>query len=277
MLTVGPRLGRLLGSDNRCVNVAVDHGLFNERVFLTDIEDMPRVVHSIATADPDAIQLTPGLAHLLQTIPGRRRPALVLRTDVANVYGNSLPRVLFSRVLDHAVERAVRLDAAGVVVNLLWLPDQPELHEQCVANVARLRAACDRYAMPLMVEPLVMRPNREGGGYMVDGNLDRIMTLVRQAVELGADVVKADPCDDPSQYHQVIRIACGRPVLVRGGGKVPDIEILTRTWEVMKQGAAGVVYGRNIIQHAHPAGMVRALMAIVHETATPEQALRLLG
>jgi class I fructose-bisphosphate aldolase len=123
----------------------------------------------------------------------------------------------------------------------------------------------------------VMRPNREGGGYMVDGNLDRIMTLVRQAVELGADVVKADPCDDLSQYHQVIRIACGRPVLVRGGGKVPDLEILTRTWEVMKQGAAGVVYGRNIIQHAHPAGMVRALMAIVHETATPEQALRLLG
>jgi len=273
---MSPRLGRLLGGDGRCVNVAIDHGLFNERSFLSGIEDMPRVVEIIAAADPDAVQLTSGLAHLLQVLPGRRKPALVLRTDVANVYGTALPGTPFSQVSEHVVERAVRLDAACVVVNLLWLPDHPELHRQCVANVARLRDACDRYGMPLMVEPLVMRPHREGG-YAIDGALEKILSLVRQAVELGADVVKADPCDDLSQYHQVIQVASGRPVLVRGGGKVSDGEILARTFEVMKQGAAGVVYGRNIIQHARPAAMVRALMSIVHEHAAPDQALRLLG
>jgi DhnA family fructose-bisphosphate aldolase class Ia len=40
----------------------------------------------------------------------------------------------------------------------------------------------------------------------------------------------------------------------------------------MRQGAAGIVYGRNVIQHPSPKGMTRALMAIVHEGATPEQA-----
>jgi DhnA family fructose-bisphosphate aldolase class Ia len=45
----------------------------------------------------------------------------------------------------------------------------------------------------------------------------------------------------------------------------------------LAQGAAGIVYGRNIIQHANPAGMTRALMALVHEGVTPEEAARQLS
>jgi len=44
----------------------------------------------------------------------------------------------------------------------------------------------------------------------------------RQAVELGADVIKADPCTDITEYHKVIEIAGDVPVLVRGGGKATD-------------------------------------------------------
>ena len=42
----------------------------------------------------------------------------------------------------------------------------------------------------------------------------------------------------------------------------------------MKQGAAGIVYGRNIIQHHDPAGMTRALMSIVHESAAAKDAAK---
>jgi DhnA family fructose-bisphosphate aldolase class Ia len=77
-------------------------------------------------------------------------------------------------------------------------------------------------------------------------------------------------------YHRVIEIAGRIPVLVRGGGKAADSEILTRTEKLMKQGAAGIVYGRNIIQHRDPAGMTRALMAIVHEGATATDAAKLI-
>ena len=45
---------------------------------------------------------------------------------------------------------------------------------------------------------------------------------------------------------------------------------------VMLQGAAGIVYGRNVIQHGDPAAMTRALMAIVHEGLPADQALALL-
>ena len=270
------RLNRLLAGDGKCFDVAIDHGFFNERSFLNGIEDMRSAIPTIVAANPDAIQLTPGLAPLLQALPGKVKPSLVLRTDVANVYGKELPRFLYSRIIENAVEQALLLDAACVVVNLLLLPAQPELYAQCVENICRLKPQCDRYGMPLMIEPLVMQPNTKAGGYMVDGDLEKILPLVRQAVELGADIIKADPCDDVQQYHMVIEVASGRPVLVRGGGKALDEEIVIRTHALMQQGAAGIVYGRNVIQHERPAAMTHALMALVHDNASPQQALELL-
>jgi DhnA family fructose-bisphosphate aldolase class Ia len=177
-----------------------------------------------------------------------------------------------SELISDAVDQAVRLDAACVVVNLLLLPNQPELHRDCVRNVNALKSQADKAGMPLMVEPLVMQSNEKAGGYMVDGDINKIRPLVRQAVELGADIIKADPTDDVSEYHKVIEVASGIPVLVRGGGRASDEEILTRTKNLMDQGAKGIVYGRNVIQHPNPAGMTRALMGVVHQGWTPERA-----
>lgn len=276
-MSITPRLNRLFAADGKCFDVAVDHGFFGERSFLTDIEDMHSVVQKLIDANPDAIQLSLGQANILQSIPGKSKPSLVLRTDVANVYGKTLPRTLYSRIIGNAVEQAMRLDAACVVVNLFNLPNQPEVYESCIQNICQLKPECERYGMPLMIEPLVMKDNTSAGGYMVDGDLDKILPLVRQAIELGADVIKADPCDDVSQYHQVIQVAAGKPVLVRGGGRVPDAEILQRTYDLMQQGAMGIVYGRNVIQHSNPTGMTRALMAIVHDGATPDAAIKHIG
>lgn len=271
------RLNRLFHpKSRRCFDVALDHGFFNEYAFLAGIENLERAIAMLVAARPDAIQLTVGQAPLLQALPGREKPALVLRTDVANVYGTALPRRLFSRMIHEPVEQALRVDAACVVVNLFAIPNEPEVADQCIENILRIKPDCERYGMPLMIEPLVFRPNEQAGGYMVDGDRRKILPLVRQAVELGADIIKADPTDDVTEYHQVIEIAGRIPVLVRGGGKAPDQEVLQRTEALIQQGAAGIVYGRNVIQHQHPAGMTRALLAIVHEGATAAQAAAFL-
>jgi DhnA family fructose-bisphosphate aldolase class Ia len=271
------RLRRLFNPQSgRCLDIAVDHGFFGQGGFLAGIEDLPAAVTTLVKADPDAIQLTPGQARLLQSQGGRSRPALVMRTDVANVYGNVLPDHMFSAIAPDAVLTAVRLDAACVVVNLLDLPGRPEMREACIRNVMDLRQQCDLYGMPLMIEPLVMKETA-AGTYTVNGELDLIIPIVRQAVELGADVIKADPTDDPSDYHEVVRTASGIPVLIRGGGRVSDEEIFARTEALLAQGAAGLVYGRNIIQHGNPAGMTRALMAMLHEGAGAQRALEILN
>ncbi|MEY4697981.1 MAG: hypothetical protein RIT14_2409 [Pseudomonadota bacterium] len=272
---ISARMNRLFSPSGNCFDVAIDHGMFNEGTFLPGIEDMRRAIHTVAAAAPDAIQLPPGTAPILQAIPGKSRPALVLRTDIANVYGTPLPAALFSELIDRPVEQALALDAACVVVNLLLLPNQPEVYRACVRNVNALKRECEVMGMPLMVEPLVMQDNAKGG-YMVDGNIDLILPLVRQAAELGADIIKADPCTHVQDYHRVIEIAQGLPVLVRGGGRVSDSEILSRTAELMKQGARGIVYGRNVVQHPNPGGMTRALMAVVHDGASPDDAMALM-
>jgi DhnA family fructose-bisphosphate aldolase class Ia len=268
------RLNRLFNPrSGRALDVAVDHGFFGEASFITGIENMTKVVDVLLDAAPDAIQLTLGQAHKLQSRPGKAKPSLVLRTDVANVYGNPLDAHIFSHHVPHAIEEAVRLDAVAVCANLMQLPGRPEIREANIRSIMALREEATRFAMPLMIEPLVMQDNSTAGGYMVDGDIDKIVTLVRQAVELGADLIKADPADDLSAYSRVIEVADGVPVLVRGGGRVDDRTLLERTARVLDAGAAGIVYGRNIVQHPDPAGITAALMRVLHDGASVDSAL----
>jgi class I fructose-bisphosphate aldolase len=120
--------------------------------------------------------------------------------------------------------------------------------------------------MPLMIEPLVMLPNDVRGGYQVDGDAEKIVTLVRVATEMGADIIKADPTTNPEDFHRVIE-AARVPVLARGGGKEDLRIVLEKSAALIAQGAKGLVYGRNIYQHANPKAVVAALMAIIHDGA----------
>lgn len=266
------RLNRLLNA-GRCLDIAVDHGVCNEPSFLAGLEDMPKVMDQLVAARPDAIQLNYGQADLLQQRGGRDKPALVMRVDMGNPYNAMRHRAMWAVLQNHddPVLPAVQMDAACAVVNLFMLPDEPDLFRQCVANISRVRADCDRYGLPLMIEPLVMAPHAERGGYMVDGDAEKIVTLVRLAREMGADIIKADPTSDPKEFHRVAQAArC--PVLVRGGGREDLRQVFVRSRELLDQGAVGMVYGRNVYQHKSPQAVVRALMAMIHENASAEAA-----
>ena len=262
------RFNRLFGQ-GRCLDVAIDHGVCNEPSFLDGLEDMPGVIEALVAARPDAIQMNFGQADLLQAVPGKDKPALVMRIDMGNPYNRQRHRAMWA-VLQNEAEPligALQMDAACVVVNLFMLPDEPDLFRQCVSNIARVRADCDRYGMPLMIEPLVMLPNSDRGGYMVDGDAEKIVTLTRLAREMGADIVKADPTTNPEDFHRVVEAArC--PVLVRGGGKEDLRAVFDKSAALMRQGAMGMVYGRNIYQHTNPGAVVRGLMALIHDGAS---------
>jgi DhnA family fructose-bisphosphate aldolase class Ia len=269
------RMNRLFNG-GRCLDVAIDHGVCNEPSFLSGLENMESVVKTLTAAAPDAIQMNYGQADLLQDLPGKDKPALVMRIDMGNPYNRVRHRDMWA-VLQNEAEPligALAMDAACVVVNLFMLPDEPDLFRQCVQNIARVRTDCDKYGMPLMIEPLVMQPVTEHGGYMVDGDADKIVTLTRLAREMGADIVKADPTTDADEFHRVVEAArC--PVLVRGGGKEDLRSVFDKSAALMKQGAMGMVYGRNVYQHSNPNAVVRGLMAIVHDNASGEEAFAL--
>ena len=63
----------------------------------------------------------------LQAHPVRSKPALVLRTDTANVYGRELPRTLFSRLIGEPVLQAVFTDGL-THVSVFVEPYRPQRH-----------------------------------------------------------------------------------------------------------------------------------------------------
>jgi DhnA family fructose-bisphosphate aldolase class Ia len=267
------RLSRLFNESGRCLDVAIDHGVFNEYSFLDGLENIENVVTQLVAAGPDAIQTNYGQSDVLQRIPGKNKPALVMRVDVGNPYNAETHRVMFSALQneEEPILEALRMDAACVVVNLLLLPGEPDLHRLSIRNISRLRGVCEKYGMPMMIEPLVMKGNDARGGYQVDGNKKLIVPLVRQARELGADIIKADPTEHVADYHEVVEAArC--PVLVRGGGKEGLEAIFQKSYEFLQQGTKGLVYGRNIYQHPNPTQIVKAFMAMIHQNATPTEA-----
>jgi len=273
MNTAQARINRLFYTSGKCLMVACDHGMFNDPAFTEGLVDIKSAVDTVVKTGADAIQLSPGHARYLQEVPGRTKPALVLRVDVLNFFGPRPDNVLFSAMIGDPVEVALRLDAACILVSLAIFPGQPEMHRMCVDNVNRLKSACVRYGMPLMVEPMVVK--RDGNACVLDGEFEKNLTLVRQAAELGADIIKADPTAEVQRYAEVVR-AAGVPVLVRGGGKAAEEEVLKRTASLIRQNVAGIVYGRNIIRHGSPEKMTLALLSVVHAGATPEQAIKML-
>jgi fructose-bisphosphate aldolase, class I len=166
-----------------------------------------------------------------------------------------------------SVEDAVRLGADAVGYTLyVGSPRQDEdLHQ-----LKGVREACDRYGMPLVIwaYPRGSAIKAKGG----QNSFYAIDYSARLAMEMGADVVKLnlpspDPTpDSPAPYdtldvsqeeavRQVVESAGRALVVLSGGSKIDDDELLAQTRYIMEAGGSGVIYGRNVWQREHPAAL----------------------
>jgi putative autoinducer-2 (AI-2) aldolase len=89
------------------------------------------------------------------------------------------------------------------------------------------------------------------------------------ASEHGAHVVKTYYCDD---FHKVVD-SCHVPIVMAGGKKLPELDSLTMAYNAIQAGAVGVDMGRNIFQSEDPVAMIQAVRSVVHDKATPQEAL----
>ena len=101
--------------------------------------------------------------------------------------------------------------------------------------------------------------------------------MKRIGAELGADIIKANYTGNIETFKTVVE-SCPVPVVIAGGPKckTPQ-EILQTAHDSVIAGAAGLSIGRNVFQHENPTLIVKALKNIVHNGASVEQALKLLG
>ena len=262
------RLARILRRETgRGVVVALDHGLFIGP--LPKLESVPETVRLVAAGQPDAIQLTPGATLAAGgELVGSGRPALVLRLDATNLW-RPQPRphpTYHARVATPA--DGTRLGADAVVCFLFVGYEDDRVEQTNLERVAAWAAECREIGMPLIVEPLGIRPD---GGPVRDPAIVRL--AVRMAWEAGADVIKADYTGDPESFRSVVA-SVPVPVLVRGGPRTDTVrDSLAVVAETLEQGAAGVVFGRNIWQQPNPAAVVRAIAHLCHEGGSLDGAL----
>lgn len=161
-----------------------------------------------------------------------------------------------------SVEDGVRLGATAIGYTMyVGSPRQDEDLKQ----LGEVREACDRYGMPLVVwsYPRGSAIDAKGGAnsfYAID-------YAARMAMEMGADIVKINmpkvglesDADAPAPYNkmkveqeeairQCVESAGRCLVVLSGGSKISDAEVLDQTKLIMKAGGSGVIYGRNIWQ-----------------------------
>jgi fructose-bisphosphate aldolase/2-amino-3,7-dideoxy-D-threo-hept-6-ulosonate synthase len=103
-----------------------------------------------------------------------------------------------------------------------------------------------------------------------------VKLAARVGAELGADIVKTNYTGDPDTFKEVVD-GCPVPVIIAGGPKIEtERQLFEMVYDAISVGGAGVAFGRNIFQAKNPTKITRALVEVVHNKATPDEALEIL-
>lgn len=247
------RLAQLIQSDGRALFLPVDHGYFQGPV--RKLEE-PRKTIKPLLPYADAIMLTRGILRS-SVDPECSKPVILRVSGGASIIGKDLSH----EGLTTSVKEAIRLNTSAVSLSIYV---GSEYEHESLMNLSNLVNECEEYGMPVMAVTAV--------GKELEKREARYLALCcRIAAELGARVVKTYYCED--DFEKVVR-GCPVPVVIAGGPMVDtEIEVFRFVYNALQRGAIGVNLGRNIWQNDFPTAMIRAMRAIIHHNATPEEAL----
>ena len=177
--------------------------------------------------------------------------------------------------LTGSVEDAVRLGADAVGYTLyVGSPRQSDDFKQ----LTEVRHDCDRYGMPLVIWSYPRgKAVKEKGG---QDSLYAVDYAARVACEMGADVVKLNvPKSEPNEkepkpyntlgiseaeaVRKVVKSAGRTLVLISGGSKIGDDDLLAKARLAMEGGVTGLIFGRNLWQRKHEDAL--AITGRIHE------------
>ena len=251
------RLAQIINQDSgRCVIVAMDHcpaiGPCDGMINPID------TVAKICEGHPDTLFMHRGNLAKTYDLLAKARIPFLLSISTATTIGPTPDRVY----LVDTVENAVKVGASGVSMRTFV---GPEFEHEMIGNLGRVSAQCEEHGLLLMA---MMYPN----GFENDFDPKYVKHAARIGAELGADIVKTYYTGSPETFAEVTE-SCPAPVVMSGGPKTKtDLEFLSTLKGAVDGGAIGVAVGRNVWQHSDPASMLRAIKAVVHDGATPEEA-----
>jgi class I fructose-bisphosphate aldolase len=247
----------------RILTVAIDHA--PSYGVLNGLEDVQRVVDEVASARPDAMLMMKGVVERCFG-PHAGQVAAILKCSTISPYHPERD------VRVSSVEDALRLGADGIAMALtVGSADQAQL----LSDLGALVREAERVGLPVIVHAY---PCGECVPPEERYSVERVAYASRLAMELGVDVVKTFYTGSAETFARVVEIAAPALVVAAGGPRLEtDADVLQMAYDVVRAGAAGITFGRNIWQSGDTRGMIEALKRVVHEGGSVGEALKRLG
>jgi fructose-bisphosphate aldolase / 2-amino-3,7-dideoxy-D-threo-hept-6-ulosonate synthase len=253
------RLRRIMQPDNHTLIVPMDHGVTVGPI--PGITNMQQITNQLIKGKADAILVHKGIA---KRIDVGNVGLIVMLSGISNISPN-----MNGKVQVCSVQEAIRIGADAVSVHVnVGAQDEDKM----LQNLGKVSDECDIYGIPLLA---MMYPR--GPKIQNEHAADMIAHAARIGAELGADIIKTNYTGNMDTFKAVVE-SCPVPIVIAGGPKCKSMEeVLHTTIDAMKAGASGLSIGRNVFQCENPTQITKTLSSIVHQNATIEQALKILG
>jgi len=259
------RLEQLLPG-GKGVWIPIDHGASDFPC--PGLEDLEQTIRGLVKAGVNAIVAQKGVVGRYHALCEGTNTAMVVHYSVSTRHAgeDQSNKVL----VGHADET---LSRGGIAVS-----SQVNMGSPNEASMIERMGELNRQAHHLALPSFGMVYARGEHLNPVDGDsTNGQIHAVRLAFELGCDAAKTTWIDNDSAFEAMT--ACVPiPVLVAGGPRADNtLEVLTRVERAMALGAGGVCMGRQVFAHPDMVNMARALMSIVHDGLTAQDAMALHG
>jgi fructose-bisphosphate aldolase / 2-amino-3,7-dideoxy-D-threo-hept-6-ulosonate synthase len=237
------RLKRLIDPHGVCVICALDHGMTSPR-FLAPLADIEARTGEAVAGGANAIMISKGMCRIAE-------PAFAPDTAVCMMLSaSSRPQNDRPDIVAIAqVEEALRLGADAVVLYVSLEGDDEPRMLQTLAEAGR---ECERLGMPLVAEAEFPTTYAAVEGLTSRYGFEYLQRNVRLCAELGADLIKTNWSGDGESFGRLVECANGLPVVLAGGSRISDRELLERQSIAMQAGAIGCSVGRNIFSAPRP-------------------------
>jgi DhnA family fructose-bisphosphate aldolase class Ia len=257
------RSARLFDGGSNAVVAAIDHGLYNGP--RPGFEDLASIVGSLAAAD--AILISPGMAaHVASAFSHRGAPAMMVRLNWGTQYATQWAYHESRSVPMISAADAVALGADVVLVGMSIKTGSEAVDAENVEVVARCVAEKRAAGVPIVGE--VYPAGHED--VSPEERHEVISIGCRIVAELGVDLVKTFHTGE--RFSEIVR-STPVPILALGAKKLPrEIDALELAATAVRDGARGVVFGRNLIGARSPERFLDALQDIVKRGADPAAA-----
>lgn len=252
------RNGRIFRKGKALV-LALDHGMgMGPQPGLTQPVD---TIQKCVQGGVNAVLTTTGIA---ASFPESfREVGLIIRLDGAfTILHGGIERAVPCFSVEHAIQLG-----GDAVACMGFVGGTPEIESDSLAALASYAESCAEWQMPLMAEMIAFDNDFKP---LVDSK--NAALAVRTGVEYGADFIKTPLVDEKEDFSLATK-GSFKPVLMLGGGKVSDEQLLTSVRKAMDEGASGAVIGRNIWQHDNPEKISKAISEIIHNDKSVSEAI----